>query len=124
MRSINPWVPQSSTQLVVDGLRSRGLEAHVCGSDFESLEVWFYPLFFSYGFGGTQYWITAQRIPGGVGGTVQTNEAVYAGSSWEMSVHPNGGVWTVKRMQGVNLRSEARSMGKWIRKNTPVQTRP
>lgn len=116
VRPINPWITPEVTKVVVDGLESKGLTAHECGKEFEPIEIWFYPLSFSLT-GDTGYFLTKTRIPGGVAGTVRVQTYRVPMGSWEMSLHPNGGVWTVKRMESLNLWSESRSMGKWVNKH-------
>lgn len=117
VRPIYP-LPNSATQIVVGEFKKQGVEACACGKEFQKEEVWFYPLNFAYSSGETTSWVTVNPTQNGAIVQVETlDPAVVNGMSWEMALHPNGGVWTAQRYQGTSLKSEAGRMGKWIRKH-------
>lgn len=123
VRPIHPAVSQAHVQVVIDAFRKKHVTATACGKEFQPVEVWIYPLSFSFS-GDTQYWVTANPMQGGgVVGTVQTDTPTYTGSAWVMSLHPNGKVWSTRRYQGTSLKSEGGRMAKWIRKHYLRETK-
>lgn len=118
VRPIHPAVTPEHVQVVLEQLHKKGVEAHQCGKAFEPIEIWFYPLSWSVPVGITYFWISANHSPGHITGSIMTDTPWYSGSSWEMSVHPYGGVWATKRFQSSSLKSESGKMGKWLKNTT------
>jgi len=114
VRPIYPGI-EGQVQTVVNGLQKKGIRATVCGEKNGVVEVWFYPLATS-GYGETFFFVNANRIPGGVVGTVNTYRPYYTGSDWVLSIHLNGGVESLKRVKGYSLKSQSGRLGKWLRK--------
>jgi hypothetical protein len=103
------------TQQVLDGLQKEGIEAHVCGKDWEPLELWFYPLT-SETSGTTYVWVRGTATDTGAVGSVSTYTPTYYGSTWILSLHPNGDANCPKRVEGSNLKKLAGKIGKWYQK--------
>ena len=113
VRPINPFITDEQVRTVVNELNKKGVQTTTCGNEPGQTEVWFYPTMTS-GYGETFFYVSVNHVPGGVVGTVDTYRPEYSGSNWTLSVHPNGGVRSTKRLTGYSLKSESGRLGKWL----------